>query len=280
MNILVLGATGYLGTKLVCNLQEKGNKIYVLVRSTSDTSKLLQAGLPKENIWIIEELPQRLSDKMKIDWFVNCACCYARNGAKDMQVISANYTVPLECMLICMENGIRSFVNVDTGLPNDLNIYSKSKAQLSDMLRWYSEQKNLYVRNILLENYYGKDEPKDRFLPSVIEKMKKNEDILLTEGMQKRDFIHIEDVISAIVFLMKEEQGPNYLDIPLGTGEGPSVKEVIGYLAKITNSSSKLLFGAIPKRQNEPDSVADISFLQSMGWKYRYEWKDGLKNIV
>lgn len=280
MNVLMLGATGYLGTKLVYNLQEHNDNIYVLVRKSSDISKLLKSGLPKEHIWLIEEVNKRLKDTTRIDWFINCACCYARKEVQDAQIIEANYTVPLECALICMENNIQNFINIDTGLPNDFNIYSKSKAQLADMLRWYSERKNLYVRNILLENYYGKGEPIDRFLPSVIEKMKRNEDILLTDGTQKRDFIYIDDVINAIRFLMGKKQNVNYLDIPIGTGEAPCVKDVIEYLAEITHSSSKLLFGAIQKRQNEPNSVADISLMQSMGWKYQYGWKDGLKQII
>lgn len=282
MNILILGATGYLGTKLIDRLDSKKNDIYALVRKSSDKGLLLRKGLLKEHIWEIDDLYEQLfmNNGIHIDWFINCACCYVRKNVKDSQIINANYFTPLNCILLCIEHGIKKFINIDTGLPENYNIYTKSKGQLSDMLKWYARKKGLFVLNILLENYYGIDEPKDRFLPDTIEKMKKNEDIFLTEGLQKRDFIYIEDVVDAIIFLMNTENKCNYLDIPLGTGEGPMIKEVIQYLAQLINSSSRLLFGEVPNRKNEPDSIADIRILQKMGWKYKYDWKTGMKKII
>ena len=281
MNILILGATGYLGTRLCSRLNIKGNNIYALVRESSKTDILLEKGLVKEYIWKIDELSNQLeSGKIKIDWFINCACCYARNGVTDNQVIEANYVVPLKCIMICMEYGVHNYINIDTGLPDDFNIYSKSKAQLSDMLEWYAVKNNLYIRNLLLENYYGEDEPNNRFLPSIISKMKNNEDIFLTAGLQKRDFIYIDDVLSAIELLINIKDNVNYLDIPLGTGEGPSIREIVQYLASITNTSSRLLFGTVLMRTNEPDSVADIHIMKSLGWNYQFDWKAGLKKLI
>ena len=133
----------------------------------------------------------------------------------------------------------------------------------------------------MLENYYGEQEPNERFISMVISKLRENQPIDLTEGNQRRDFIYVEDVVKAIAFLTTDtELWDEYIDIPLGTGEGPQIKEVIEYLKEIMGSSSQLNFGAVNKRKDEPDSIADVTYLQKRGWKPQYGWKDGLKKII
>ena len=279
MNIILLGSTGYLGAKLVQRLLRHRHTIYALVRKTSNIEALLESGLMKENIWEIDKLSMLVLQN-SIDLVINCACCYEKAGIEPEQVWEANYSVPLNTILKCVGHGVGKIITIDTGLPNDFNFYSKSKAQLADFLRWYACKTDIHVQNILLENFYGEDEPLNRFLPSVINKLKMNQEILLTEGTQRRDFIYIEDVLSAIEFLIDHKITENYEDIPLGTGEGPMVREVIQYLSDITGSSSRLIFGAVPKRKNEPDSIADVSVLERLGWKCEYKWKEGLKKLI
>lgn len=279
MKILLLGSTGYLGNKLVYRFLQRGYTVYALVRETSNVRELLKNGITLENIYRIDDLPELLAEN-NIDLFVNCACCYEKVGIKPEQIWEANYIVPLNIILKCVEHGVRRIITLDTALPNNFNFYSKSKAQLAEFLEWYAYKTNVFVENILLENYYGENEPTNRFIPYVLSSLKENKDIFLTEGTQKRDFIYIEDVLSAIEILINHKPNEKYKDIPLGTGEGPTVREVVQYLAQITYSSSKLIFGAVQKRENEPDSIANMSYLESLGWKYKYSWKDGLKKLL
>ena len=135
--------------------------------------------------------------------------------------------------------------------------------------------------NIILENFYGKDEPKDRFLHRCISMMKNNEPLNLTSGTQHRDFIHIDDVLQGILLIFnKRYELDKYMDIPLGSGQAPSIKEVICYLKEQLHSLSDLNFGAIPSREFENDCIADISILNKLGFKLKYHWKDGIKQMM
>lgn len=286
MNILVLGSTGYLGTRVVKKLLREGHRAICLKRGTSSVEDLRQQGVLESEIWDISDLKRHLDEGIQIECMIQCAVCYEKKDVVLQEIFEANYAVPLKVIMECINFGIEKILTIDTALPNDFNMYTKTKSQLAEMLKWYAQyiksyNRKVYIRNILLENYYGEQEPNERFIPMVIRKLRENQPIDLTEGNQRRDFIYIEDVVNAIVFLaIDKELWDEYTNIPLGTGEGPHIKEVVEYMKDIIGSSSRLNFGAINKRKDEPDSIADISYLQKRGWKPQYGWEDGLKKII
>lgn len=73
---------------------------------------------------------------------------------------------------------------------------------------------------------------------------------------------------------------PDYIDLPLGTGIGVPIKEIVKYLKDITNSKSELCFGALEKRLFEPDSIADCTKMKQLGIEVKYGWQEGLKKII
>ena len=284
MKVLILGATGYLGSRLVKELLTRAHSIIALKRDSSSLKNLVDI---KDKIQLrnIADLQSLFLDNVKVDCFINTACMYPRNAVSDKTIFEVNYQIPLNIFLECLHNGVKKYLTVDTGLNADFNAYAFSKQKLAETYKWYARRQRdinmpIQVCNIQLENFYGEEEPEDRFLPGVIAKLKRNEKIFLTEGNQRRDFIYIEDVIQAMATLIETVDLPEYLDLPLGTGEGPSVREVVEYLKEITCSQSELCFGAIAKRLHEPDSVADCTKMLEYGIKIRYRWRDGLKKII
>ncbi len=56
-----------------------------------------------------------------------------------------------------------------------------------------------------------------------------------------------------------------YINVPVGTGEAPTIREVIEHLKKCVNSSAELQFGVHPLRDGEPNSCYNTSSLESLG---------------
>ena len=182
-----------------------------------------------------------------------------------------------------IQTGINKYMTMDTGLSIDCNMYSRSKKQFADSMEWKLNeqfgQSGYVFWNIQLENFYGADEPSERFLLNTICKLRQNEKVMLTEGKQRRDFIYIDDVVNNLAKILSiPTQGR--VNIPLGTGEGISIREAIIYLKEVTNSDSELVFGAIPSRKVEPDSIADTFLMKKFGLSIRYDWKNGFKHLV
>lgn len=283
MNCVVFGATGYLGSKVVHRLAAAGDTVLCVVRKTSSLERL-EAVREQVSFCHMEDLPAALAAK-SYDCLVNLACRYPRNSKSDMDMFEANFYQPLGVFTACYQAGVRKYLTIGTGLPDDLNVYALSKAKFADVLKWYTGRsaalgKPISVCNVELENFYGEDEPTDRFLPGTVAKLKRNEKILLTAGTQVRDFVYVEDVLTNLMAVMDSENLPEYLDLPLGSGEGVSIRDLITYLKELVKSDSELCFGAVPSRMNEPDSVADRQKMEQYGLTVRYGWKDGMKTFL
>ena len=293
MKIMVLGASGYIGHLLVKELKKnKKNRVIVIIRESTKFD-FSQLGIEKKDIWLFDKIEKNFKQcNERIDIFINCCCKYQLDNSivQNLDILDANFYVPMKAFLYSMEYGIKNYITLDTSLPANINFYAKTKEEFANMLKWsvnkeQSGKNVLHVCNILLENYYGENEPSYRFLPSIIKKMKSNNEIFLTEGNQKRDFIYVGDVVKAVIVIINylvnySENEALYMDLPLGSGEMVSIREVVSYLHEIINSKSILHFGAIPKRENEPSTVADLTIGKKIGIEIEYNWKQGMKKII
>lgn len=270
MKIIVLGGTGYLGSRFVRKLSEE-NDLYCIVRKSSDTSRIEKCRVRLVYADDIGRLPPA-------DIFVNFSCNYAKKPGCEENVIESNLCTPLKVFQTCLNNGLGKTVTIGTGLPDSFNIYSFTKSLFAEYGKWVCEHEVGHTFfNVRLENYYGPGEPSDRFLPYVVRKLYNNETIELTEGIQKRDLIHIDDVVSNLMHIVFKTDVRGFHDVPLGTGADPTIREVVEYLKEITESDSELMFGAVPMRAGEPDSKADQALMSRYGLKTEIDWKDGMK---
>ena len=284
MRIAVLGSTGYLGTRVVSRFAaDPSNEIVCVHRVNSNLEELKR--IKGNLIYCLSDYVSLKSCFCKSTppyLIINASCSYMR-GASEEQIMESNMIFPLRVLNLALDNPQCQdvkYISIGSGLPDNFNIYTFSKSQLNQIGRFFAEQKKLHYVNLVLQNYYGPFEKRGRFLSDCIAKMAQGEPIMLTHGEQKRDFIYIDDVLDAIELIASHTGLPHYLDIPLGSGEAPSIKELICYLKKLLGSSSELCWGAIPLRPNEPSICADLSIYHLLGGKIKYDWKTGIKHML
>ncbi|MDR2510787.1 MAG: NAD(P)-dependent oxidoreductase [Spirochaetaceae bacterium] len=292
-SIVIAGASGYLGRRLVERLitppQEKitDNNILLLPRSTS---RIADAVKGKTNVFIYnsdgEHLQERIQD-FSPDVIYCAACCYETIPEYLHKTVDANYAFPARLLRIAagIETKKVRFISIGTSLPPQLNLYSLTKKHFSELGEFFHQEGRIEFLNVLLESFYGECEPENRFIPRSILRLKANQDVLLTEGRQRRDYILIDDIIEILHFLL--DCGETALlaeagyTLPVGTGIAPSIRELIQFLRDEINSRSVLKFGAIKMRKNEPSTMADISLLRRIGFsKPLTYWKDGMKKVI
>lgn len=276
MNFLILGGMGYLGSHIVKRLDTESNSIFLLIRNDEQAMIL---PLDRQYVKVVNrrDIVENTFKNHTIDWIINCMGKYKDVDPYD--IIDGNLMTPVYVMESAVRHGVKNIININTSLPPELNLYSYTKRSLGDFGHFLSVNHNINFYNILLELFFGPDEPDNRLITSLIHKMKNNEDIYLSEGTQYRDIIHIEDVCRAVLKLVDLEK-EGYYDVPLGTGEKHTIKEMVYFLYKEIRSESKLLWGGIPLRRGEPDCIADMSFLNSIGYQNKYTWETGLRSMV
>lgn len=273
----MLGGNGYLGSKIVMRLIEDGHTVTCTKRAASDLSRVTST---KAN-WIPASIDaiETATRYQNFDYILNMVCNYGRSNVLYDNVLEANLEFPLKVLNQAVEQGIKNYLTIGTGLPDELNMYSYSKKVFNEFGKFYVEKHGINFYNMQLEMFYGADEPTNRFLPSVIHNMIAGNEVDTTLGTQKRDIIAAEDIIEAIIMVMNSDLR-GYQDISVGTGVAPTISEVIEFIWDETGNISKWNKGTVPMRKDEPDCVADTSILRSIGNWEPVDWKTGIRDMI
>src|SRR3989338_1065583 len=93
-------------------------------------------------------------------------------------------------------------------------------------------------------------------------------------GRAEREFLFVDDLANAIVWLMNTYEEKDFLNI--GTGVGTSIKELAVLLKGVIGYDGELVFDTT-KPDGAPRKFLDVSKIHKLGWKYSTELKSGLE---
>jgi len=139
-------------------------------------------------------------------------------------------------------------------------------------------------------NLYG---PNDNFnletshvLPALIRKFHeakvdgKESVTIWGSGKPLREFMYVEDLANAIVFMMENidakdlyENGITHLNV--GTGKDISISDLAKLIAEISGFNGNIIYDS-SKPDGTPRKLMDVSRINSLGWEYRTELKEGI----
>lgn len=154
----------------------------------------------------------------------------------------------------------------------------------------YYRQYGCNFISVMPTNLYG---PHDNFnletshvLPALIRKFHeakiRSEKTVTIWGTGKplREFMYVEDLANAIVFMMEKINAKDLYDngithINVGSGKEISITELAKIVAEITGFKGKIKYDS-SKPDGTPRKLMDVTRLNSLGWKYKTELKDGI----
>ena len=94
-------------------------------------------------------------------------------------------------------------------------------------------------------------------------------------GTPKREFLHVDDLARAILFLL--EGYDDAVAINVGTGVDLEIKELADLIAKVTNYSGDILWDT-SKPDGTPRKLLDVSRINRLGWTSSISLKDGIES--
>ncbi|MDF2633468.1 MAG: GDP-L-fucose synthase [Pelosinus sp.] len=173
-----------------------------------------------------------------------------------------------------------------TGELEDTNAsYAIAKIAGIKMCQGYNRQYGTNFISIMPTNLYG---PHDNFdltsshvLPALIRKFHEAKINHLPSveiwgtGKPRREFLHVDDLADACLFLMKEyeENGP----INVGVGKDISIRELAKLIATVVGYPGEILYNpAMP--DGTPRKLLDISKLEALGWNSKIKLQDGINS--
>lgn len=161
--------------------------------------------------------------------------------------------------------------------------YAVAKIAGLMMCQAYHSQYGSNFISVMPTNLYG---PNDNFdlnsahvPPALIRKFheakvsgKKEVEVWGT-GTVRREFLHVDDVADACLFLMEHYDMSEIINI--GTGEDVSIQELAELIREIIGFSGKIVWDH-SKPDGTPRKLLDVSKINSLGWKHKTSLKEGL----
>ena len=283
-NILLTGATGYLGSHLSHALLASGHEVAILKRSNSNMDRISDIVSQLDVYDIdIDGLQAPFEASKHINVVVHTATCYGRNDETQLKVFKANTQFPHELLEIATFFKTETFLNTTTILNEHMNAYALSKNQFSQWGKRYADLGKIQFINIRLDHFFGPGDDASKFTTWIIRQCLANvPKISLTKGEQERDFIYINDIVSAYLLLIEKNiPQKKWLEIGIGSGKPIKIKEFVKAVHQITHSASDLAFGMLPYRNNEVMKYTmDVSFMRDIGWEIKCDLISGLKKTV
>lgn len=129
-------------------------------------------------------------------------------------------------------------------------------------------------------NLFGPGQNRSKFIPYVIEQLKKGEVLNVSPCEQKRDFIYVDDFAEAIHGLLDNSDKCVGEIVNVSSGNSVSLKEIIEFYKSELHSTSEVHYGALPYRENETmDLRCSIGKLCSIT-QPQYSVKQALKRNI
>lgn len=278
--VLVTGASGFLGSHLVKKLIASGYQVIAYRRQQSNLYRL-DSDINQIDWFNIEdgiELP--FKKYRDIYTVIHTATNYGRKGEGVIEVLQANLIFPTQILEMAIKYKVKLFINTDTVLDKYTNSYSLSKSQFRE---WLKQQNNIKIINFKLEHIYGPLDDDSKFITYIAKKCLSNtQELALTKGEQKRDFVYIDDVLEAYMIVLNVEYLlTSFEEFTIGMGTSVPIKEIVSLIKSMSRSKINLQFGKIPYRTHElMDSKTDISKIKSLGWSPKYSLYDGIKKVI
>ena len=281
VNILITGASGFLGSAIINKLSNNQYRFFYIVRKKSNLSRLKKNNKNKKIIFEEKKI-EEIFKKNKIDLIVHCATNYGINDTDISNIIQSNLVLPLKLLSLAKKYNVKRFINTDTILKKNISFYTLSKFQFNEWFNVYSN--DLFCCNVKIEHFFGPRDNPTKFIIYLIKNILKRKKTELTKGNQKRDFIFIDDVVNAInkiiEYSLTKKKGKEIFEI--GSGKPISIKNLGLLIIKLAKRKKNLLnFGALPYRKNEPMNIkVNTRKLKRLGWKPLYSLKESLEKTI
>jgi GDP-L-fucose synthase len=295
MRIFIAGQEGMVGSSIYKLLKKKNYFIIDCKRKALDLTNQY-----KVRIWFKKNRP---------DVVINAAGKVG--GILDNSLFQADYIyqntiIGFNLIRSSLENNkVKKFINLGSACiyPKTTKQPIKEEYLLSNYLEETNEGyaiakiatlkyceyiKKFYKKNFISlqpANLYGVGDNFDlkssHVIPALIRKFhkakitNKNSVEVWGSGLVKREFLHADDLASAVLFCLKKNISYSYLNV--GGADYLSIKELAKIIKEVTEFKGKIVFN-----KKYPDGVKfrrlDVIRMQNLGWKHNIRLKDGLIN--
>ena len=249
MNVLVLGATGFIGTNLSLKLVESDNNLFLLGRRISSDYKNMFSN--KSNVRFLEQTFCESIDFNSLTRNVDVVYhlisssipasdrVFNNNGDIESTILLLESMVKNKCnKIVFISSGGAIYGNSDK-LPfsedastNPISEYGIQKLLIEKYLYYYKFHYGINYKIIRLSNPYGKYQMANKgqglIATAIYNALNDKEVVVYGDGNNTRDYIYIDDAISSISNIVNKETRYNLYNV--GSSIGYSVNDILNII--------------------------------------------------
>lgn len=292
--IYVAGHNGMVGSAIVRRLMYLGYKNLVLksskeldLRNSGDVTSFFNKERPEFVFLAAAKVGGILANSNYKADFIYDNLTIQNNVIKNAHLFNVEKLLFLGSSCIYPKNAPQPIKEeyLLTGLLEKTNEpYAIAKIAGLKMCQYFREQYGCNFISIMPTNLYGKNDNFDlktsHVLPALLRKFhdaklnKENKVEIWGSGNPKREFLHVDDLADACVFLMNNYNQPETINV--GTGVDISIKDLALLIKKITGFKGDLEWNS-----SMPDGtyrkLLDVSKINNLQWKAKINLTDGIK---
>jgi GDP-L-fucose synthase len=201
-------------------------------------------------------------------------------GAKKLLYLGSSCIYPRECLQPMKEESLLSGPLEPTN-----EAYAIAKIAGIKLCQSYRNQYGCDFISAMPTNLYG---PNDNFdlssshvLPAMIRKFHdareagRDEVTIWGSGSPRREFLHVDDLADACVFLMNHYSDAMHINI--GVGEDLSIADLAAMVKRIVHPAATIVYDR-SKPDGTPRKLLDVSRLHALGWRHRMSLGEGIEH--
>lgn len=204
MRVLVTGATGFVGSRLVKRLAAEGHETHALLRPSSDAAALPQGVSAHRDEGALDALLAALAPEAVL----HLATLY-RHGHAHAEVapmLEANIVLGVRLADAAARAGVRAFVTLGTGAQHagerhdtPATLYAASKTAFETVLAAIARAGGLPTATLVVFDTFGPGDTRGKILDRLVAAARSGAPLDLSPGFQALDLLHVEDVVDAIL---------------------------------------------------------------------------------
>lgn len=290
---LVAGAGGFIGQHLCRFLAELGMDVIGLDHRPFDMKYGLLKIVDLTNCELVIENLKGINPK----WVFNLTgeIDHSLEWPTQRNIIDQHWLSVLNLVEALSKTHPESFVNIgssdeygDQPAPQSEDLrerpiapYSAAKVAATHYLQMLYRRTGFPAIIARFFLVYGPGQGIERLIPWACTTLLQGKKIPTTPGLQKRDFLYVQDAVEGLVALASNPQA-NGKVFNVASGNPVTIKDVLEMLNKIIDKGGEIEFGARPMRQGEiMELYANTNRIQQVtGWKQKIPLQEGLNRTV
>lgn len=288
--ILITGGTGFIGYYLAKKCLSMKWAVVSFSKNTPKKARYLKnVKYLKGNLSIKKDLNVLTEN---FDYVVNLGG-YVDHKNK-FKTFSSHYTGCKNLSNFLINKNIKSFIQLGSSgeygkikSPQKENLigkpktfYARAKLMATNHLLKLYKKKQFPVTIFRLYQAYGPKQDINRLIPIVVDACINKKMFDCSDGNQFRDFIHVNDVVAAILQAIKNSKAKGEI-LNIGTGKPKKIKKIINFLVKRLKGG-KPNFGKIKLRSDEMKKIyPDLTKVKKiLKWSPKIRFAKGLEETV